>query len=147
MTFNFEDYIASERFAPYRSFSSSLESQRALYLWNCELSLEMSKAIGHAEIFLRESIDQQLRRWNRLQPAINGSTHNQAGQPLHHSDPRRRAAGGSEEWLKHPSQKLANLLLSKRGNRIVSEYDSAYTRRLIQKSNPPTRQRPHHTAT
>lgn len=128
MTFNFEDYIASERFAPYKSSSALLESQRALYLWNCELSLEMSRAIGHAEIFLREAIDQQLRSWNLLQTRTAGVTHTQAGQPLPGTDPRRRAAGGSEEWLKYPAQKLANLLLSKRGSRVVSEYDSAYTR-------------------
>lgn len=62
--FSFENYIAPERFAPYKATYTSLQQQRELYLWNSELSQEMNKAIGHAEIFLREAIDQQLRTWN-----------------------------------------------------------------------------------
>lgn len=126
--FSFENYMAAERFAPYKALSSNPQRQRELYLWNSELSQEMIKAIGHAEIFLREAIDQQLRSWNLAQPKVAGASQNQAGQPLHRSDPRRRASGGSEEWLKYPSQKIANLIFSKRSNRFVSEYDSAFNR-------------------
>lgn len=126
--FSFENYMASERFAPYKSARPTAVQQRELYLWNSQLSQEMNKAIGHAEIFIREAIDQQLRAWNLKQPQRPGSTHNQTGAPLHRRDPRRRPSGGSEEWLKHPSQKLANLIFSKRGNRLISEYDTAFFR-------------------
>lgn len=126
--FSFENHIAAERFAPYKNAHTSLAQQRELYLWNSELSQEMNKAIGHAEIFVREAIDQQLRIWNLNQPQQPGMTHNQTGAPLHHRDPRRRPSGGSAEWLKYPAQKLANLIFSKRGNRLISEYDMAFFR-------------------
>ena len=126
--FSFEKYIAPERFAPYQRAHTSVQQQRELYLWNIELSQELSKTIGHAEIFLREAIDQQLRIWNLAQPVVPGLEYDQEGRTLHRQDPRRRSSGGSEEWIKHPSRKIANLILSKRGNRFVSEYDSAFTR-------------------
>lgn len=126
--FSFENYISSARFTPYQTTHSSPKRQRELYLWNSDLSQEMNKAIGHAEIFLREAIDQQLRRWNLNQPLVLGATKNQKGNPLRHNDPRRRSSGGTEEWIKHPSKKIANLIFSKRGNRLISEYDSAFTR-------------------
>lgn len=105
-----------------------MQQQRQLYLWNIELSQELNKTIGHAEIFLREAIDQQLRIWNLAQPVMPGLEHDQAGRAIHQRDPRRRTSGGSEEWLKYPARKIAHLILSKRGNRFVSEYDSAFTR-------------------
>ncbi|MEV7801309.1 hypothetical protein AB0O14_19685 [Microbacterium foliorum] len=126
--FSFEKYIASERFAPYQRAHTSVQQQRELYLWNIELSQELNKTIGHAEIFLREAIDQQLRSWNLNQPVVPGLIQDQTGRSLHRQDPRRRTSGGSEEWLKHPSRKISNLILSKRGHRFVSEYDSAFTR-------------------
>lgn len=126
--FSFENYIAAERFAPYKGARPTAAQQRELYLWNSQLSQEMNKAIGHAEIFIREAIDQQLRIWNLKQPRCPGSTHNQTGAPLHRTDPRRRPSGGSQEWLKYPSKKLANLLFSKRGSRLISEYDTAFFR-------------------
>lgn len=126
--FNFENYLAQQRFAPYQATYSNPSRQRELYLWNSELSQELNRVMGHAEIFLREAIDQQLRSWNLAQPYCPGRTHNQAGQPLHPSDPRRRSSGATSEWLKHPSQKIANLIMSRRGNRFISEYDSAFIR-------------------
>lgn len=126
--FSFENYIATERFAPYKALYTNPRQQRELYIWNSELSQELNKTIGHAEIFIREAIDQQLRVWNLNQPQLPGETQKQNEDPLHPHDPRRRPSGGSEEWLKYPSKKLANLLFSKRGNRLVSEYDTAYYR-------------------
>lgn len=72
--FSFENYMAAERFAPYKSARPTAAQQRELYLWNSQLSQEMNKAIGHAEIFIREAIDQQLRAWNLKQPQCPGST-------------------------------------------------------------------------
>lgn len=120
--FNFEKYIADARFAPYQASRVTLQKQRELYLWNIDLSQEMSKVISHAEVFLREAIDQQLRQWNLAQPKVPGKKN----YPKH--DPRRRDQGGSEEWLKYPSRKISNLIFSQRGKQIVSEYDSALKR-------------------
>lgn len=120
--FNFEKYIADARFAPYQASRATLRQQQELYLWNIELSQEMNKVISHAEIFLREAIDQQLRRWNSAQPRVSGN------KKVAKYDPRYRDQGGSEEWLKYPSRKISNLIFSKRGKQIVSEYDSAFKR-------------------
>ena len=106
--FSFEKYIASERFAPYQRAHTSVQQQRELYLWNIELSQELNKTIGHAEIFLREAIDRKLRIWNLVQPVVPGLEHDQAGRVIHQRDPRRRTSGGSEEWLKYPARKIAN---------------------------------------
>lgn len=128
MAFSFENFIASARFSPYQQAKNSVQRQRELYLWNVELSQELNKAIGHAEIFLREAIDRQLQIWNFQQPKIQGMTYTQSGQTLHPHDPRRRYQGGSVEWLKYPSKKISNLIISKRGSKFVSEYDSAWQR-------------------
>ena len=143
--FSFENYMAAERFAPYKSARPTAVQQRELYRWNSQLSQEMNKAIGHAEIFIREAIDQQLRAWTLKQPQRPGSTHNRTGAPLHRRDPRRRPSGGSEEWLKHPSQKLTNLIFSKRGNKLISEYDTAFFR-AQQDLNARVLSRPRHSA-
>ena len=120
--FNFEKYIADARFAPYQASCTTLQQQQELYLWNIDLSQEMNKVISHAEIFLREAIDQQLRRWNSAQQRFPEN------EKFAKHDPRRRAQGGSEEWLKYPSRKISNLIFSRRGSLMVSEYDSAFKR-------------------
>lgn len=87
--FSFENYIAAERFAPYKIARATAAQQRELYLWDSQLSQEMNKAIG-----------QQLRIWNRNQSHQPGATHNRAGDSLHRKNPRRHPSGGSEELLK-----------------------------------------------
>lgn len=68
--------ISSQRFAPYLEACSGHEKNALdLYWWNVRMSSEIYSALHIFEVFLRNSIDSQLREWNAKTPdrdAITG---------------------------------------------------------------------------
>lgn len=57
--------ISHQRFAPYLAECSGHEKNALdLYWWNVRMSRELYSALHIFEVFLRNSLDQQLRVWN-----------------------------------------------------------------------------------
>lgn len=104
-------HITGARFATYTSHANG-DTRRALelYRWNIHMSGALQEALAIAEVFLRNSIDAQLRIWNSAQPPSHGVVH-------------------TDEWVRTPAGPLWAILHPKRrsGGRF-STYDDAFSR-------------------
>ncbi|THJ68345.1 hypothetical protein E8P82_00015 [Arthrobacter echini] len=60
--------ITPQRLAPYLAETGTLSGAIQLYRWNTELSGAVYEALHVFEVFLRNAIDEQLCRWNAIQP-------------------------------------------------------------------------------
>ncbi|WP_137726556.1 Swt1 family HEPN domain-containing protein [Prescottella subtropica] len=105
-------HITGARFAPYLALCEK-DPRKALelYRWNIEMSGALQEALGIAEVFLRNTIDAQLRIWNAAQP------------------PRRNVRYGGE-WVESPAGPLWAILHPQAGGggRRHSTYQDARRR-------------------
>ncbi|MGN2635849.1 hypothetical protein ACTD5D_06580 [Nocardia takedensis] len=86
------DHIATARYATYLAPTGGDDRRAlALYRWNIEMSGALQEATGIAEVFLRNAMDAQLRRWNAAQPPRGTLIYN-------------------HEWVRNPAGSLYAIL-------------------------------------
>lgn len=106
------DHITGARLATYLSETNSdVDLAVQLYRWNIEMAGALYEALGIAEVFLRNAVDVQLRRWNAAQPPRQGVVYN-------------------HDWVRNPAGPLWAILNPQRGNARgrYSTYIDAYRR-------------------
>lgn len=106
-------HITDVRFATYLALTNNDPYQALLmYRWNIEMGGALQEALSVAEVFLRNTMDPQLRKWNAAQPRRQG------GPAYNH------------EWVKHPAGPLYAILNPRRarGGGRYSTYDDVRRR-------------------
>lgn len=111
-------HLSAPRLEPYLAAAGSVAGALRLYRWNLELSGAIHESLGVVEVAMRNSIDAQLRMWNRERPAPAG------------------ASAHGTNWVEHPARPLLGILNPRgRGGRPPkSTYESA-RERAIKDSN------------
>lgn len=105
-------YLNPARLDPYRKRCGGSDySALALHMWNVHVSAALQESLSPAEIILRNALDEQLRRWNSIQPAVPG----------------QRAF--TEDWLTNPAPPLATLVTVKQRSDIRSYANTARGKR------------------
>lgn len=121
-------HITGARFSTYLAPAGG-DSRRALelYRWNILMSGALQESLGMAEVFLRNTIDTQLKFWNSTQPPRQGIAY-------------------SDDWIQNPAGPLWALLNpGGNGRPRKSIYRQAFNRALQdQRRRPPTHRRHRH---
>ncbi len=64
-------HLSAPRLEPYLAAAGSVSGALRLYRWNLELSGAIHDSLGVVEVAMRNSIDAQLRMWNRSSPPMS----------------------------------------------------------------------------
>jgi hypothetical protein len=101
-------HLSPARLSTYLHHAKNHHGQALqLYLWNTEMSGALQEALSIAEVFLRNTIDAQLRVWNAAQPPRGAQTYDW-------------------QWVKTPAKPLYGILNFRDRNKVMhSTYESA----------------------
>lgn len=64
-------HLSAPRLEPYLAAAGSISGALRMYRWNLELSGAIHESLGVVEVVMRNSIDAQLRMWNRSSPPMS----------------------------------------------------------------------------